>query len=117
MVTLIVDVNSIGTFDGTFDARYLGFTRLFQIFAVVSALITGFLFVRQSFSSDVPKVKWKGRFLLLAFIIFAISAVVDSALPLGVGGVIIIRLLLIFSAISYYFGWLLPDRILQLLNK
>ena len=117
MVTLIVDVNSIGTFDGTFDARYQGFTRLFQIFAVVSALITGFLFVRQSFSSDVPKVKWKGRFLLLAFIIFAISAVIDSALPLGVGGVIIIRLLLISSAISYYFGWLLPDRILQLLTK
>ena len=117
MATLVMNVNSIGTFDGTFDARYLGFTRLFQIFAVGSALISGILFVWPSFASDDPKVRWKGWFLLLAFVIFAIAAVLDSALQLGVGAVILIRLLLISSAISYYFGWLLPDRVLQLLVK
>ena len=108
---LAYDVNVIGTFSGTFDAKYISFTRIFQAFAIVSALITGILFALKSFKSDDPKIRWKGRFLLIAFISFSTSAILDSGFELGVTGVLIIRVLLISSAIEYYLGFLLPDRI------
>ncbi len=117
LIFMVIDVNVIGEFDGTFDARYLSFTRIFQAFAIISALITGVLFALKSLKSKDPKVQWKGRFLLIAFISFAISAILDSGFELGITGVIIIRLLLISSAIEYYLGFLLPDRIAKWLIR
>lgn len=117
LIFLVYDVNAIGTFSGTFDAKYLSFTRIFQAFAVISALITGILFALKCFKSDELKIRWKGRFLLIAFISFSTSAILDSGFELGVTGVLIIRVLLISSAIEYYLGFLLPDRIANKLIK
>jgi len=117
LIFIVIDVNYIGEFDGTFDARYLSFTRIFQAFAILSALVTGVLFALKSFKSSEPKIQWKGRFLLIAFITFSIAAILDSGFELQITGVIIIRLLLISSAIEYYLGFLLPDRIAKWLIR
>ncbi len=117
LIFMVIDVNLIGEFDGTFDARYVSFTRIFQAFAILSALLTGVLFALKSFKSDDATIRWKGRFLLIAFISFSAAAILDSGFALGIIGVIIIRLLLISSAIEYYLGFLLPDRIAKWLIR
>lgn len=117
LIFMVIDVNLIGEFDGTFDARYVSFTRIFQAFAILSALFTGILFALKSFKSGDATIRWKGRFLLIAFISFSAAAILDSGFALGIIGVIIIRLLLISSAIEYYLGFLLPDRIAKWLIR
>ena len=117
LLFMVIDVNLIGEFDGTFDARYVSFTRIFQAFAILSALLTGVLFALKSFKSGDATIRWKGRFLLIAFISFSAAAILDSGFALGIIGVIIIRLLLISSAIEYYLGFLLPDRIAKWLIR
>ncbi|MHA1669226.1 MAG: hypothetical protein ACTSV5_01480 [Promethearchaeota archaeon] len=117
LIFIVIDIDCIGEFDGTFDARYLSFTRIFQAFAIISALVTGILFALKSMKSSDPKIQWKGRFLLIAFISFSIAAIFDSGFELGIIGVILIRFLLISSAIEYYLGFLLPDRIAKWLIR
>jgi hypothetical protein len=74
-------------------------------------LITGIIFAIKSMRLDDPEVQWKGRFLLLAWISFGIGAILDASLPLNALTIIIIRLILISSAIEFYFGFFLPKKI------
>jgi len=63
--------------------------------------------------SHDQKVKWKGRFLLIAFILFTLGAFADAAIKLTPITLIIVRVILILSGIGYYFGFLLPDKIAE----
>jgi hypothetical protein len=53
----------------------------------------------------------KGKFLFLAWISFALGAVLDAALPLTAFSLVIIRIVLISSAIEFYFGFFLPKKL------
>jgi hypothetical protein len=80
-------------------------------------LITGILFSLQSIQSNDLKIKWKGRFLLVSFISFTLGAILNGLLhiliPMNAVTIIIIRVILISSAIEYYLGFFLPDRFVK----
>lgn len=117
IVFLIWDTQLIGNVE-FFSANGAPFSISLQIFAIFSFLITGILFARESLRSSDPKILWKGRFLLLAFISFTISALYESIAPLTPLSLVLIRILLISSAIEYYFGFFLPDRLANwLINR
>jgi hypothetical protein len=61
-------------------------------------------------SSD-PTVQLKGKFILIGMLSFCIGAVFDAGIPLESIWLIVIRILLITSAIEYYIGFLLPERL------
>jgi uncharacterized integral membrane protein len=100
-----------------FSARGGPLSIVFQIFAIFSFLITGILFARKSLESNDPKIQLKGKLLLVAFISFTISALYESIMPLTPLTLALIRILLISSAIEYFFGFFLPDRLADLLIK
>ena len=90
-----------------------------MIFFLVSGLVTFLIFVGNSVKSNEREVKVKGIFLIIAFLTYTICAVLDSfafflAQPVAV---VIIRILLMTSAIEFYFGWILPDPIKKILLK
>ena len=117
IVFLIWDTQLIGSVE-FFSANGAPFSISLQIFAIFTFLITGILFARESLRSSDPKILWKGRFLLLAFISFTISALYESIAPLTPLSLVLIRILLISSAIEYYFGFFLPDRLANwLINR
>ncbi len=89
----------------------------FQIFAIFSFLITGILFARKSLESNDPKIQLKGKLLLVAFISFTISALYESIMPLTPLTLALIRILLISSAIEYYFGFFMPNLLVHILTK
>jgi hypothetical protein len=107
----------IGEYHTIFEVEYKGITLLFALFAILSFFITGILFARNSFKSKDPKIKWKGRFLLLAFVLFTGATILDAAIALNAIGVLIIRLLIVLSSIGYYLGFLLPNKIAKSLIK
>ncbi|MFX1337919.1 MAG: hypothetical protein ACFFDK_04865, partial [Promethearchaeota archaeon] len=64
-----------------------------------------------------PKNRWKGRFILIAFISFTIAALFDVGLPVTPATLVIARLILISSSFLFYLGFFLPDKIANLLIK
>jgi len=110
-------VNMIGYFERTFSAVYRPFVRFSLLFFLVSALITFLLFANKSRKSDDPELSLKGKFLIVAFLTYAACAVLDSFFLFSAVIVVIVRLLLMSSAIEFYFGWILPESVKKLFIK
>jgi len=52
-----------------------------------------------------------GKFIFLAFILFMIGAILDSAISLNPIALLITRFILVISSILAYIGWIMPDRV------
>jgi hypothetical protein len=115
---LVNDPTVIGSLSGDLDVTYRGVVLLWAVFIVLTVLITGVLFGRESMKSDDPEITLKGKFLIVAFVSWAIGAVMDAALPLNIVTLTIARIILISSAIEFYIGFILPKIVKKLfLNK
>jgi hypothetical protein len=110
-------VNMIGYFERTFSAVYRPFVRFTILFFLATALITFLIFANESRKSEDPELKLKGKFLMIAFITYAACAVLDSFFLFQPVIIVIVRLLLISSAIEFYFGWILPQPVKKFLIK
>jgi hypothetical protein len=117
IIFLLIDPKIIGTLEGNFYSQPNLYAMIFQVFGVLTTIITGVLFSRNSMRSDDPRIRLKGKFLLIAFISFTIGALFDAAIPLTPITLVIVRLILISSAFEYYLGFLLPDRIANWLTQ
>jgi hypothetical protein len=82
---------------------------LYMLGLLVLSLITGILFGRESLKADSEELKLKGKFITIAWISFFIGAIFDAGIiELNPLILIIVRILLISSAIEFYFGFFLP---------
>jgi hypothetical protein len=93
--------------------------------------VTGFKFARKSIRSENKEVRLKGKLLQFAFIAFTIAAVIEKiARSILIGTVfadptilflsvilVIVRVLLISSAIAFYGGFLLPGWMKKIFTK
>ncbi len=111
IVSLAIDPNIIGVIIGTFYSQPTLIPMIFILFAILTTIITGILFSRNSIRSENLEVHRKGIILLTGFISFTIGAFMDAIITLTPLTLIIVRLILISSAIEYYFGFLLPERL------
>jgi hypothetical protein len=89
----------------------------FAIFGIFIALVTGMILGLKTIKSEDPFIKWKGRFLLIAFILFTVGAALDAISWSNLIVIFLIRFILILSAISYYFGFFLPKKAADWLIK
>jgi hypothetical protein len=119
---LIIDYELIGSpIPGkSYEYSHTTLNLVVDLIALVLVLITGILFSHQSMLSENIKIKWKGRFLLISFISFTIGSIMNGLLhiiiPMNALSIILIRIILISSAIEYYLGFFLPDVILKYLK-
>ncbi|MHA1489270.1 MAG: hypothetical protein ACTSRI_06410 [Promethearchaeota archaeon] len=122
---LITDIDEIGVFLRPFQVEFGTLITIYFIMFIAIILISGVLFAKQSIKSEKPDVILKGKFLFLAFISFTIGAILDSAIgsildatdPLLPIFVVIIRLILISSALEFYCGFILPKWLENFLIK
>jgi len=108
---LIVDPDQIATIEGHFNSEHSLFGLSFIIFSLASVLITGIIFARESMKSTSPKLKLKGQFILTGILSFTIGGIFDAGGFTNPIILILIRILLISSAIEYYLGFLMSDRV------
>jgi hypothetical protein len=109
--SLLTDISLFGSLEGPVFARYTLFPLTFLLSVLIIFLITGILFFRETLKSEDSEAKLKGTIFLLAVISFAIGAGLDGLrryvpaefLPYFL---IITRLILIASAILFYFAFL-----------
>ncbi|UCC18936.1 MAG: hypothetical protein JSV62_12620 [Promethearchaeota archaeon] len=107
-IFLFLNPSVIGQLNGPVDVNYESFIMIFLIIFLSIVVISGFLFANLSLKSKDPEVKLKGKLLIIAYVTFAVGALLDSAIPLNEVLIIITRLILIASAICWYGGFILP---------
>ncbi|MBY8981964.1 MAG: hypothetical protein KGD57_03385 [Candidatus Lokiarchaeota archaeon] len=124
LIFAFIKTDWVGTRDaGTyFNTKFSPFSLIFIIYGMSLILITGIIFSWKSMKMDDPKIKWKGRFLLIAFVLYSGGAIVDSAINLSdptIGSIItvLVRIVLVTSAILFYFAFFLPESIANRLIK
>jgi hypothetical protein len=108
-IILIIDFSLIGSFYPPMGIDYTPFILIYLFFIMGIFVITGIRFGLESLKSTNPEIKLKGKFLIIAFLSFLTGAVLDALLPLHPVWLIITRIILISSAIEYYFGFILPE--------
>ena len=116
-ILLFLNPDLIGELNGPVDVNYKSFIMAFLILFLSIVVITGFLFANLSLKSKDPEVKLKGKLLLIAYITFAVGALLDSSIPLNEVLIIVTRLILIVSAFCWYGGFILPKWMKKFLLK
>ncbi len=128
-----LDINLIGVINPLrpFSAD-LGYSlAMLLLISFLILFVTGFKFARKSIRSENKEVRLKGKLLQFAFIAFTIAAVIEKiARSILIGTVfadptilflsvilVIVRVLLISSAIAFYGGFLLPGWMKKIFTK
>lgn len=114
---LYIDTDLIIIMNSPTDAEYQTFVIVFVISLVIIVLITGLSFALDSFKSEDPEIRLKGKFLFIAFLSWCIGTVLDGIILLNIITLTITRLLLISSALEFYCGFILPNWIKNLFLK
>ncbi len=124
-----IDIDLIGTIDPVirpFTADFGLFIIIYLMLAILYMLVTGVIFAQKSVKLEDREVRLKGKLLRAAFITFTVAAVLDASLgmifedpadPLLAVMVVIVRVLLIFSALEFYGGFLLPKWMKEIFMK
>lgn len=107
----------IGIKESAIDISYKGLVLGFLAFSLLVSTITGNDFAIASLKQkNDPILKWKGRFLILSFNLFAIGGIGDGFLPLNPATLIIFRTLMMLASTFYYIGFILPGWAKKLLK-
>jgi hypothetical protein len=120
IVLLIAKPELVGTINPSnlLDSSHGSVLKYFVLSGILIFVITGSYFSIKSIKLNDLEIKWKGIFLLLGWISFTAGALLDALInnhtPLSL---IITRLILISSAIEYYLGFFLPNKLKEILIK
>ena len=99
------------------DIDYKGFLLIFLGLSIVTACATGIHFAVSSIKlKENRSLMWKGYFLLLAFILFGVSAIFDALIDMNTLTLVIIRIILVISNLFFYLGFILPKWMKKLLS-
>lgn len=123
-----IDMDLIGIINPNrpFTVEFGVFITIYLLVVIVVMSVTGVSFAQKSVKSDDREVRLKGKLLRAAFITFTIAAILDSLLgtifedptdPLLAIMVVVVRVLLMLSAIEFYGGFLLPRWMSQIFTK
>ncbi len=123
-----IDIELIGVINPIrpFTVDFGIFITIYLMIVILAMLVTGVIFAQKSVKSEDREIRLKGKLLRAAFITFTIAAIFDSLLgaifedptdPLLSVMVVVIRILLIFSSLEFYGGFLLPRWMKEIFTK
>ncbi|MFX0073478.1 MAG: hypothetical protein ACFFAO_20565 [Candidatus Hermodarchaeota archaeon] len=113
---IFTDLSVVGYKEGPFNDELTLPFSLYMISVLVIAIITGLWFAFESMKSEKVDIKLKGKFLVAAWLSFVIGAAI-ALISLSTLLLIIGRIIVITSAIEFYFGFFLPDWLKKVLIK
>jgi len=92
------------------DIDYKGFVLIFLGLSILTSCITGFHFAAKSMKKEEPPdIRWKGKFLLIAFLLFGISAIFDAIIEMDPILLVVMRIILAIAMFLFYLGFILPS--------
>ena len=114
---LIIDYSLLGTRTGLTIVQWADWIIIYILISDLIFFLTGMMFVRVALKSEDRKLRLKGKFLLLAFILFPIGIIFEVAFEPIEATILIARVLIIIAAFFFYFGFTLPKFLKKLFLK
>ena len=109
---LINDISLVGKKINPVDVDFGPIAAIFLIYILIVFLYTGFLFSIKTLKINESEPKLRGKFLLIAFILFLIGALLELFISFPLN-----RIILLFSALFFYIGFVMPERVKRLFIK
>lgn len=102
----------LGIFDdptNPIDIDYKGFILIYLGLSVITSTITGIHFSIMSMKiKEDPSMVWKGRLLIIGFLLFGFSSIFDAMIEMVPIVLIFVRTLLAIGNVFFYMGFILP---------
>lgn len=117
IILLVINPSMVGNKDGKFSSNAALLPTVFIIFGLFVSLITMAMFIRVCLRAENLKIKWKGRFLLIAVILLVIGSFMDAIFSMTPAILIIVKIILMIRLVFSYLGWLLPEKVASWLKK
>ena len=106
--------SEIGEMQSAVNMRYLSFVRWWVLIHALLFLITGLIFAIATMKIGTPEMRIKGFFIAIAVISYIVGVCLDILYPVGF---VLNRIILMSSAIEFYFGFILPNWLKKILIK
>jgi len=109
LYAIFVEPSRFAEYDGSLHVTFLSWILLVQLISLITVIITGILFFRESRKSKTPEVRLKGTFFLISVLSYATGAILDAVLPLTSISLLIVRVLLASAAFEIYCSFAMPN--------
>ena len=107
----------LGKIEGLISPRYGIISLTYLTFCTIIAIITGYLFYRQTRDAYKPEIRLKGLMVWIAFVVYFTGGLFDGLLPLRVENIIITRIIMVVGSILFLFGFFPPKFAIKFMNK
>jgi hypothetical protein len=105
-------IELIGTKEGVSDTDWSDFVKIYFFILLFYIMVTGLAIAWASLKSEDRVIKTKGRLLATAFVLLVFGGIIDAFLDEP-----ITRVIMMISAILFYFGWIMPEKLKEYLRK
>lgn len=109
---LFTNVSMLGTTVSPVDIDFGPIAQIFLAYVLIVFLISGFAFAIKTLKMDDPRPKLRGKFLILAFLLFLVGAILDLIIYS-----IINKIFILSSAIVFYIAFVMPEKIEKIFLK
>ena len=107
----------VGELSGPIDVHYnlVGLILFINLSMVITSITMNFSI--KAIKSSKSEARLKGAIILISALVFLTCSAFDAILTLDVIGLTIVRILLLISAVLFYFGFFLPNFLKKLLLR
>mgnify|MGYP006279997015 CR=1 FL=1 len=114
---LITDPSIIAHMRSPVDSENKPFILAYFITVILIFLITGIIFALKAIRVGDPKVKLKGKLILIAVLLYVFGGILDGAIAIEIIALFTSRIMLALSAVMFYSGFVLPTWLKKIFLK
>ena len=104
------ELSLLGSMQNDFEYEYSYFLKWIVGFFLVSTILVGFYFAHKVHDSEIAKIRLKGIYLLIAFVLLVVSTITDAVIAV-IDPIfsLIAKILLLSCSFTFYIGYFLPE--------
>ena len=107
IIIIFTDTSILGTPLNEIQVDYAIFSEIFLLCAIIQTIVLGLWMGKRAIRSHDKRIQLQGKFLLTCFSLFAFVAFIEVMIPI-IFILILARILVIFTSILFYGGFILP---------
>ena len=106
-ILLFDNTDNIAILENPIEPAVSRFMQIHLLFVLITSLVTGFLFFRESKKSSDPEIKLKGKLFMISVSLFVIGSIIDT-FSLSIAIILIVRVVLMIGALFIYWAFVTP---------
>lgn len=113
---IFTDTKILGTLINEIQVDYAPFSELYLLIMAIIMISLGFKIGLRSMKSDIKRVRLKGKLIVYSFVLATFTFMLEIFVPI-LSIIILARILVVFTGILFYGGFVLPKWMERLFLK